>query len=398
MNIRQAVLGQIAVQSSKHAVDVDVGSLVRRLILFDKTIVKSIRLREVPTLVRTFHLAGFTELVNSGLLRLACDATFLIVDINRNGVRDLPPNHFSFGIASAKIDEPILRSELKGLQGIPGLKNSDRSALEDTILGSLVAPPETYGQELLNQFDSDVRTNIPALKLAVVERLKSEPSIGNFALPDLSVQVQETSHRVFHIKTSLTSHGFTPEKSHALLQSSLMAISNLDKRLADMQAYSAITGFLDHEATLLFGRLSSVLAPLNPDLPEKQFERVIELADIPDFEPGQRVDVQRLLKARESADCREFREWLSSAESMSDEQIKEMVDSIRSKIASLAGSTTGKVLRFATTTGVGLIPVVGPIAGAAAGAIDSFLVDRVLPKSGVVAFLSETYPSLFLSP
>jgi hypothetical protein len=118
---------------------------------------------------------------------------------------------------------------------------------------------------------------------------------------------------------------------------------------------------------------------------------------VPDFKPGQRVDVERLLKVRESAECREFREWLSSAENMSDAQIKEMVASIRSKIASLAGSTTGKVLRFATTTGVGLIPVVGPIAGAAAGAIDSFLVDRVLPRSGVVAFLSETYPSLFVS-
>jgi len=379
-------------------VDVDIGSLVRRLILFDKTIVKSVRLREVPTLVRTFHRAGFTQLVNSGLLRFTCDATFLIVDVNRNGVRDLPPNHFSFGIASAKTDESILRSELKGLQGIPGLKDRDRSALEDIILGSLVSSPNTYGQDLLNQFDSDVRANIPALRLAVVERLKAEPAAGNFPFDDLLVQVEETSHRVFHIKTSLTSHGFTSEKSHELLQSSLLGVSNLDQRLADMQAYSAITGFLDHEAPLLFGRLSSVIAPLNPNAAEKQFERVIELADVPDFRPGQRVDVERLLKARESAECREFREWLSSADSMNDEQIKEMVASIRSKIASLAGSTTGKVLRFATTTGVGLIPVVGPIAGAAAGAIDSFLVDRVLPKSGVVAFLSESYPSLFVSP
>lgn len=109
MNIRQAVLGPIAVQSSKHAIDVDIGSLVRRLILFDTTIVKSILLREVPTLVRTFHRAGFTHLVKSGLLRFTCDATFLVVDVNRNGVRDLPPNHFSFGIASAQNDESILR-------------------------------------------------------------------------------------------------------------------------------------------------------------------------------------------------------------------------------------------------------------------------------------------------
>jgi len=397
MNIRQSVLGPVAAHSGKHVIDVDIGSLVRRLILFDRSIVKSIRLREVPILVRTFRKSGFSELVSSGLLRFACDATSLIVDVHRGGIRDPPPNYFSFGIAAARVDESTLRSELAGLQGIPGLRNNDRSALEDVALSSLATLPGTYGQDLLNQFDSDIRTNIPALKLAIVERLKSERATLNLPLADLQVEVEETSHRVFHIKTSLTSHGFTPDRSHALLQSSLLAISSLDQRLADMQAYSAITGFLDHEAPLLFGRLSSVMAPLNPNRAEEQFERVIELADVPDFKPGQRVDVERLLKVRESAECREFREWLSSAENMSDAQIKEMVASIRSKIASLAGSTTGKVLRFATTTGVGLIPVVGPIAGAAAGAIDSFLVDRVLPRSGVVAFLSETYPSLFVS-
>jgi hypothetical protein len=64
-------------------------------------------------------------------------------------------------------------------------------------------------------------------------------------------------------------------------------------------------------------------------------------------------------------------------------------------MAVLAGSTGGKFVRLATTTGIGLIPGVGLAAGIAASAIDSFLVDRVLPKSGVVAFLTETYPSLF---
>jgi len=162
--------------------------------------------------------------------------------------------------------------------------------------------------------------------------------------------------------------------------------------------YSAITGFLDTEAPLLFGKLSGLISPLNPATAEKQFERVIELAELPDFRPGQKVDVQKLLKTRDSAECREFREWLSNLENASDAEIKEMVTSLRSKVASMAASPSGKLVRLATTTGIGLIPVVGPIAGAAAGAVDSFLVDKVLPRSGIVAFLTETYPSLFVSP
>jgi hypothetical protein len=107
--------------------------------------------------------------------------------------------------------------------------------------------------------------------------------------------------------------------------------------------------------------------------------------------------VDLLLKVRESGECREFREWLSTLEDVSDEEIRQMVASIKSKMASLAGSARGKLIRLAATTGIGLIPVIGQITGAAASAIDSFLVDRVLPRSGIVAFLTEQYPSLFVS-
>lgn len=202
--------------------------------------------------------------------------------------------------------------------------------------------------------------------------------------------------RVFHVKNTLAAtFGLSPDKAHVLLQAGVLAVVNLDHRLADMQAYSAITGFLESEAPLLFGKLWGVIAPQNPTLAEGQFKRVIELADIPDIKPGQRVDVGKLLKVRDSAECREFREWLSTAQDLSDSEIRKQVTGLKSKMSSLAGSASGKAIRLAATTGIGLLTLVG---GVAVGAVDSFLVDRVLPKSGIVAFLTETYPSLFRSP
>ncbi len=47
MNVRQSVLGEVAVRSGLHLSGVDVGSLVQRLILFDKVIIKSFRLKEM---------------------------------------------------------------------------------------------------------------------------------------------------------------------------------------------------------------------------------------------------------------------------------------------------------------------------------------------------------------
>jgi hypothetical protein len=397
MNIRQSILGPIAVQSGQNISEVDIGVFVRRLILFDRTIVKSVQLREVPVLVRTLGKTGFEELINSGLLRFDCDKVFLVVDVERGGIRDLPPNHFSFGVASATNQEGMFKLGLAGLQGIPGLNNADRAAIEDLALKSIIPLPDNYGQDLLNQFDSDIRGNIAVLRLALEQCLKSQVTIG-IPLSELVVEVEETDHRVFHIKAPLSAYGIPPEKSHALLKSSVLAVSNIDQRLAEMQAYSAISGFLEQEATFLFGRLSGVMSRQNPRRAEEQFKRVIELADIPDFEPGTRIDVRRLLQVRDSAECREFREWLTSAEDVSDAEIKGMLSSVRSRMGSIAASRRGKIVRLAATTGVGLIPVVGPIVGAAAGAIDSFLVEKVLPRSGIVAFLTETYPSLFESP
>jgi hypothetical protein len=165
-----------------------------------------------------------------------------------------------------------------------------------------------------------------------------------------------------------------------------------------MEAYASLTGFLESEAALLFGKMAGIIAPQNPKIAEEQFKRVIEIADIPDFKPGQRVDVEKLMKIRESAECRDFRGWLSTAEDVSDATIRDMATGMKNKVATLAGGTGGRVVRFAATTLVGLIPGAGLVLGPAAGAIDSFLVERVLPRSGILAFLTDTYPSLFVSP
>jgi hypothetical protein len=399
LNIRQSILGEVAVASGKRIVSVDIASLVRRLLLFDKVIVRSPLLREVDTLVRTFRPSGFKQLLDSGLLRFAVSTTFLIIDVSRNGVRHVPLNHFSFGIGELAEVDLKLREGMTAIQGIPGLNNSERAILEEKILDATLRLPKDYGSELLRQLDHDIRANNPALKLAIQQKLASE--IGQQHGPVFSsqecVRVEEVRERVFRIDCPLASLGLSPEKSHAVLHDSIMALANLDQRLADMQTYSAITGFQDQEAPLLFGRLATLMAPLNPAPAEREFERVIEIVDVPDFEPGQKVDVDALLIARESSECREFRGWLTSLSELTDAQIKDMVGGLRAKMGLFVGSTAGRTLRFAATTAVGLLPVAGVVAGPAASAIDSFLIDKLLPRPGVVAFLSKTYPSLFVS-
>src|SRR5438105_1929103 len=133
MDVRRSILGEIGSREGQHLSRIDIGSLVRRLLLFDRMVIKSFRLREVPFLIRAFGRAGFSELIGSGLLEFSCGFTTLAVDFQRNGVRSVPFNHFTFGIVSAANPDADLRSELRALQSIPGLKNVERASLEEAI-------------------------------------------------------------------------------------------------------------------------------------------------------------------------------------------------------------------------------------------------------------------------
>ena len=398
MEIRQAVLGEIAIRSGQDLASIDLGALIRRLILFDRVVVKSFRLRELPLLVRTFGKTGIQELLASGVLQLSCEFTSIITDIHRNGIRSEPAEHFTFGVVDAADRDGDLQKELFRLQSVTGLKNKERNAIEEAVWKSLVRPPEAFGADLLRQVDFDLRTNSPALRVGILDQLQRRFSQVDLARSQLEISVEEVRERVFHIKMGIAKDfELSPGETHLLLQRSVTAVVNLNHRLAEMAAYSALTGFLDEEAPLLFGKLAGIILPQNPMLAEEQFKRVIEVAEVPDFRAGQKIDIECLMKIRESAECRDFRRWLSTAADISDGEIRAQARGMRNKLATLAGSSGGKVVRLAATTLIGNIPLVGLVLGPAASAIDSFVVDRVLTQSGIYAFLTDKYPSLFLS-
>lgn len=395
MSIRESVLAEVALRSAGKVSGVDVGSLLRRLLLFDTVIIQSVGLQEFVFLVKAFGKTGLSDLLDSGVLRVVCEWQGLITDVHQNGVRQLPPFHFSFGRYDIGERDKKLREGLISLQGVPGLRNAERAALEEKILAKLIRPQSTYGDQLLAQVDFDIRNNTPALKAAITQELTEQMgTAGSF-----KAIVTETEPRVFRIDTGLSEQfGLAPERTHSILGAAVAAVGRLDQRIADMQAYSAITGFTESEAPLLFGRLAGIISPSNPSAIEGQFVRVLSIAGLPDYARDRRIDVQRLLKVREDDECREFRAWLAGSLEATDEQITEMVKGVRNKVGTLLHGTAGKLVKFAAITALGMIAgPTGLVLGPAAGVLDTFLIDKLFPNSGVVAFLSKTYPSLFES-
>jgi hypothetical protein len=185
---------------------------------------------------------------------------------------------------------------------------------------------------------------------------------------------------------------------HSLGQAAGFAVGTLMQRLAEMRVHSALNGFSQVDTELVEKKFSLLACVVAPGAQERRFERVIRLSGFPDvrLEWGERViNVDKLLKVRESDECRAFRDWLRSTDELSDSEITEFVTGLRAKLGLAASSESGRVVRFLASTALGLL---GAVPGAIAGLIDGFIVEKLFPKKGIVAFVSNQFPSIFKYP
>lgn len=397
MRRSEALICTIAKLSNTGSVTrVDVAALIRQLVLFERVLVKSVRLQELPPLIKVFGEGGLRTLLNSSTLQFLWNFTTIATDFSRGGVRHLPQSQFSFGIVDLANPEEELQKEFSVLQRVTGLKNNQRAEVEETVRRSLAKYPSNFGQLLLNQLDNDLRNSSPAFKAGIARLLPGVlPSI-DLSSYDFEIKTEECQPRTFRVETPFAKDfQFTPDQIHRVLQDAVGAVSNLNHRFSEMLEFSALAGFREDEAPILFGKVAGLMAAQNPNAAEGQFKRVLEIADVPDFEPNQRVDVDRLLRVRDSDECRAFRDWLSKAGDLSDDEIRDLTRGVNNKLASLAHSKGGKAARFIATTGLGLVPVAGLVLGPVSSFVDSFLVDHAFKESAVLAFLSDSYPSLF---
>jgi hypothetical protein len=74
--------------------------------------------------------------------------------------------------------------------------------------------------------------------------------------------------------------------------------------------------------------------------------------------------------------------------------MEDLVHPVRDALAQAIRTPAAKAVRLATTAGVG---VLFPPAGVGLSVLDTFLVDKVMPRPGPTAFLSRLSRSIFNS-
>lgn len=399
MNINRRLIGVSAVHSAdgKEVVDVDVNGLIRRLLLFDKYVLVSSRLREFSPLVRYFGFEGLQELLAAKLIEIRCECfqPAQTAQTNFAGHPTFPLFTYRFDWIDAHDRRKYIHDCLQNVHNSPGLHRKQVSKLKLAIVEAIRPSAVNERTEWFPSLQNDLLHNNGLVGASIALVIRSRLGLENVPF---SLSLVPEGADAFRVTTDLHRRLNVGEcEAHKIIERGLLGIAGLLQTIGQMKAYSAISGFRDEELPLFRFKLDFLADTASSQTNENNFRRVIDIAELPNFPIEEKViDVQKLLKVRDSGEAREFRDWLGGIGDADDKEIKERILGLKATVGLQAGSTLGKAIRFFVTTGLGFLPH-ATVPAMALSAFDQFVLDKVLPRSGIAAFVNELYPSIFNS-
>jgi hypothetical protein len=397
MNIQNNLFGLCSKPNSKNERELfDLQSLINKLLLFDKFILYSPNLYEVSHIAYTIGLDDTLTLLSSGALKL-CPELRLVGQVAQTEGFDkvLPLGHYRIMYGYAHSREEWISKQLQNIR-VQGLKHAEFKRLKLAVVNAFENNfLQDSDSEFLRQTNEDLAHG-RGLKKATSIALSKIRGI-DIESKDFSIKLHQVGDQDFKVETNLSDLLNLDEiETHKIVESAVLGVASLNQRIAEMKIHNAISGFLEDESPLFGDKLEFILQSdaLNPNIIEKNFARVLQIREFPVIvsTDSQRVNIDRLFEVRKSQDFKAFREWIKEVDNKDDSEIIEMFNDIRSKLGIMAQGGTGKVTRFLVSTLAGFT---GVLPGLGLGILDSFILEKVLPYSGVVAFMDKLYPSIF---
>lgn len=394
--ISRRLIGSSAILSTEHKVIcVDLNGLVHRLLLFDKYVLASIRLQEFPLMLQQLGYERLQDLLASRLIEIRCECLQL-AQTGQSGILGdpvLPPFSYKFHWLEAHDRKKYVHDSLKGLHGVARLQPKQLQKLKRAIVDAFRRLPEDFRSQVFPAYENELLHNLPLLRKSIAMALNAQLGLSDVPF---SLTLHQESSDTFRIETDIHQRVRVSElEGHKIVEKGLLGIAGLSQRLGEMKFYSAISGFRDEELPLFRHKLDFLAEAVSSEARESGFQRVIDISGLPQFPVADGAfDVDKLLKVRDSSEAREFRDWLGGIGCASDTEIKDRVASMRAKAGLVIAGPAGKAMRFFVNAALSLIPgIAGP--ALLAGAFDNFMLERLLPRSGIAAFVNELYPSIF---
>jgi hypothetical protein len=378
----------------------DPTAFLTHLLVFDEYTLQSFRLSEFSQLISYFSAESIARLVRSDWLRVDCAIANLgITNVRRvtrlsstiNAFGPYETIHFRADQRQAshegmhKIDDAIGR----------GSRLSKR--IRRDLADRLIAPDDSLFLSAFAQAKTSLRARSDLVASAVA--LGASRHIGQpVTTADFSIELEPVGIDAVTVRTDLVhSLGIGEATAFAIVDSGVSGILGYYQRLELMQRRDAVVALRQNEQPFAEAHIAHLARELDPSRAISGFHRVVTCAGLPDLVPGTAswVDLDRLIDIRSSAEAAAFREWLWTADGLTETELAEKVSSLRAKLGLAISTTKGRIARFALSTLGGLVPGAGPMIGTGLGALDQFVVDRLLSPPAPLMFLGAQYPSIF---
>ena len=162
---RNLIDGCAQVDSGNQQVEVDTGYIVESLLLFDRYILDSVRLKELPTLVKLFGVEGLNHLFDTGALKIFCKSltigqtgqTGVLESRRKKGV--LPKGCYSFTAIDVPNKRHYIDTCIQVIENVSFLNKREKNKLKSMVYDNLLYYPEEAGKKILKQLKNDIKTD-----------------------------------------------------------------------------------------------------------------------------------------------------------------------------------------------------------------------------------------------
>jgi hypothetical protein len=398
LDLRKRFCGTVVdVDSTGRPVD-HVKPFLVNLLLFETCIIDSFRLEEWGRLLALFGYDAVVTLLRDPSIELNCDAVFVGCSRTDAQVQRMPSGLLRVGplalLHGGIVREYSIPKYLERLRTTLPLSAPQIDDLSQVISNKILPRPVNAGSAAFEHFVSDLGRNVPSVREAMSRSVRWRMS-DNFDTTPLSIEFHALDHCAVDVVTNLHNvPGVGEDGVTDIAVSVAVAVGGISERLEKMRNLTCILGTVEDELPIFSSELAFIASSVAADAQVGRFERVLQVAGLPDLDP-KTIDLPRLLEVRRSRECAEFRDWLWTIDSLSESELSSRLTSLTGRLATWTHGRTGKAARWLVSTGLGLIPGGGLVLGPGADLLDTFVVERLLPQRGLLTFLGHQYPSLF---
>lgn len=378
----------------------DLGAVLRRLLLFDSFTIDYGNFAVVADLVDALGVDVVHELLSEGRLALSLQDCWV-----GPGRREWQgPLEFNLTLSGGMHGGRRVEA-LDHLRQRLDLAERSWSRLEEAVLSAIKTPvgadPILGSYRLYTEARDATAADLahpPGLFDRVVRTILTyDLDVGERADLPFRLDWSCDSGEVIVDTDIGARYGLPKRHVDDLLWRALIALCTLNIRLAQAAAYRRMVSFGYRDTSLVAAKYRLLLQDVDPDIMESSFHRVIDIACLPTIKhDASNVDGATFLRVCRSRGADEFRTWLRGLPERDDDDIRAEINNKATRVGAALGTPMGQRARFAVTTALGFVPVVGGLLGAASGAADAFWIDEL--ANGAVWFVTNSYGSVLREP